>query len=251
MTFDASAFELNAEAKSGKSFGKIVPGTYNAICTHIVDLGTVTKEGDKWEYESRSVFINFAFQAEQEKLDDANNVEEKIEEQEVMIWKTYTLSFSSGSNLYKDVSSWLGSIPDDQAKKFNVFSLIGQPVQITIWEGKSKKTGKKYANIASLGKLMKGLAPYESEVKLDGSMMTKDLLNEDLFKYLPPFAKEEAENSKEYFEITGKKSLEQDEAEIEAELAKANATKTETVEVSTQEAEDIFSDTPTENKEMD
>lgn len=250
MTFDASAFELNAEAKAGKSFGKIVPGTYNAICTHIVDLGTVTKEGDKWEYESRSVFINFAFQAEQEKLDDANNVEEKIEEQEVMIWKTYTLSFSSGSNLYKDVSSWLGSIPDDQAKKFNVFSLIGQPVQITIWEGKSKKTGKKYANIASLGKLMKGLAPYAPEVKLDGSMMQKGLLNEDLFKYLPPYAKEDAENSKEYFEITGKRSLDQDEADIEAEIAKNKATaETTTTEVSTDDVEDIFGD-ETDTKEM-
>lgn len=248
MTFDASAFELNAEAKAGKSFGKIVSWTYNAVCTHVIDLWTVTKEGAKGEYEARQVFINFAFQAEQEKLDDNNNVEEKIEEQEVMIWKTYTLSFSSGSNLYKDVSSWLGSIPDDQVKKFNVFTLIGKPVQITIWEGKSKKTGKKYATIASLAKLMKGLEAYQPEVKIDGSMMTKDLLNEDLFKYLPPFAKEDAENSKEYFEITGKKSLAQDEAEIEAEIEKANQQNT-TEEVSTQDAEDIF-ETETKEEQM-
>mgnify|MGYP007124593821 CR=1 FL=1 len=250
MTFDGSAFELNAEAKEGKSFGRISPGTYNAVCTHVIDLGTSVKEGDKWEYESRSVFLNFSFEAEQVKEDENGNVEENIAEQEVSLWKSYSLSFSSGSNLYKDVSSWLGSIPDDQAKKFNVFSLIGKPLQISISEGKSKKTGKKYAKISSLWGLMKWLSPYTPTVELNGSMMQKGLLNEDLFKYLPPFAKEDAENSKEYFEITGKRSLDQDEADIEAEIAKNKATaETTTTEVSTDDVDDIFGD-ETDTKEM-
>lgn len=234
MTFDINAFwELNAEAKAGKSFGRIVPWTYNWVCTHIIDLWTQVKENDKWEeYESRSVFINFSFQAKQIKENDDGTTEE-IEKQEVSIWQKYTLSFTTWSNLYKDVSGWLGSIPDEQAKKFNVLSLIGKPVQISISEWKSKKTSKKYHKIGSLWALMEWLEPYEPETKLDASMMTKEHLNEDLFKYLPPYAKEDAENSKEYIEIKGIKTLDQDEKDIEAEI-EANTT------VSANDVEDIF-----------
>ncbi len=252
MTFDASAFELNAEAKEGKKFGRPKPWNYSSICSHVIDLWTSTKEGkdnktgESYEYEARSVYISFAFQS-LKVIDNDDGTQEVSEEKEEFIYgKKYTLSFSNGSNLYKDVSSWLGSIPDDQAKKFNVFSLIGKPVLVNIVEHKPKD--KKYSKIGALSALPDGMPEYKSEVKLDGSMMTKDLLNEDLFKYLPLFAKEDAENSKEYFEITGKKTLAQDEAEIEAELEKATA-QSETQEVSSEDVEDIF-ETDTKEEKM-
>lgn len=254
MTFDASAFELNAEAKEGKKFGRPKPGSYSAVCSHVIDLWTSVKDGkdsktwETYEYEARSVYISFAFQSLKVTDNDDGTQEVSQDKEEFIYGKKYTLSFSNVSNLYKDVSSWLGSIPDDQAKKFNVFTLIGKPLLVNIVEVKPKD--KKYSKIGSLSALPDGMPEYVSEVEHGGSKMQKGLLNEDLLtpKFLPKFAIEEAENSKEYFEITGKKSLAQDEAEIEAEIEKANQQNT-TEEVSTEDAEDIF-ETETKEEKM-
>ena len=253
MTFDASAFELVAEAKEGKKFGRPKPGSYSAVCSHIIDLWTSIEEWEdkktwkKFEYEKKSFFINFAFKANSIIDNDDGTQDVSEEKQEFFRGKKYTLSFSNNSAFYKDVSSWLGSIPDNQKKAFKVFSLIGKPLLINIIEVKPKET--KYSNIWTISSLPEGMPEYVSEVEHDWSIMQKGMLNEELFKYLPTYAEESAKNSKEYFEITGKRSLDQDEADIEAEIAKHKAnSETVSEEVSTDDVEDVFGDTPEETK---
>lgn len=238
--FDAGKFELNAIKKEGKSFGLIDAGTYIGKCVQVIDLGTTEKEWDKGTYESRSVSLGFAFKAGQTKKDDSG-VEEVIEEQEVLIRKTYSLSMSTQSALYKDVISWLGKLTEAESKEFNVFTLIWKEVMISISHKAAKKDKTKiYANIASLASPVKWTPAYENEIELDGSIMAEDQFNEKLFESLPPFLKDEAVTSREYLAMHGEQSLADQDKEIEAEIAKSKEAQKVESDVSTEDVEDLF-----------
>jgi len=254
MVFDASKFELNAIKKEWKSFWLVDAGTYIGKCVQVIDLGTTEKEwknqktGEPEMYESRSICIRFAFAATQTKKDDDGAVEE-IEESEVLLMKTYSLSMSTQSALYKDIMPWLGKLTDEEAKEFNVFTLIGRDAMITVSHKAAKNDKTKiYANISSIAALPKGTPTYKNEVDLDGSIMDEDHFNEDLFETLPPFLKEDAVTSKEYMAMFGATSLAADEIAIEEEIKKNKEVQASTEEVSTEEAEDIFA--KKDDKEM-
>lgn len=247
MVFDASKYVIEVEKKESE-YGRVKPGNYAGKVVHIIDLGSKTKEWEdkdtkeKYSYETKQIFINFALSAKVLIWEDAKESEEKKEQ---TIWKVYTLSLSKNAKLHIDVKSWFGFTPED---KFNPFTLIWKDVMVNVWEHNG------YWVIESLSQMPEGMPAYElDELELDWSILEEGLHNPKLEeKVLFGFAKTDLESSKEYVALTGKEpkekqqSIEDQEKEIEAEITKSKEAQKETKEVSTDEAEEIF-----EKKEKD
>lgn len=241
MTFDPKKYVIEVEKKES-AFGRVKTWNYAAKLVHIIDLWSKTKEWEdsktkeKYEYETKQIFVNFALSAKLLQWDDAVESEDK---KEVTIWKVYSLSISNSSNLYKDVKAWFWIEPKD---KFNPFELIGKDVMVNVWEHKS--WDKTYGVIESLSQMPDGMTVYKlDEIKLDWSILEEGLYNADLEKFLFGFAKKDLEASKEYIALTGKepkKSIEEEDKEIAEEIAKSKEAQKTTDEVSADEAEEIF-----------
>lgn len=244
MVFDASKFVIEVE-KNEWDFGRVKPGNYAAKLVHIIDLGSKEKEWEdkktkeKYTYETKQIYVNFAMSAKLMKWDDAVEAEEKSE---VTIWKVYTLSLSSGSNLYKDVKAGFGIEPKD---KFNPFELIGKDLMVNVGVSKDWKWGV----IDALSQMPDEMTTYKlDKVELNGSIIEEGLHNPDLEEaVLFGFAKTDLVNSKEYIALTGKEpevkqqSIEDQDADIEKEIAKSKESQEiKTEEISKEEADGIF-----------
>lgn len=146
-------------AKKGEEAQRflISAGTVQAVCFAVFDLG-LQDTGFKSE-EGDPVI--------QHKIKVGFEVNETIPEgkyqgKRATIYKDYTLSLSEKANLRKDLESWRGqAFTDKELEGFDVEKLVGTNAMLSIIHKDSK--GKTYANIATVGKLMKGLIPMKPE----------------------------------------------------------------------------------------
>lgn len=237
MTFDATKFVMEVEKKESE-YGRIKPGNYSAKVSHVIDLGTKLKTGkdketkEEYEYEAQQIFINFVMSAKKLVWEENKESDEKSEQ---TIGKVYTLSLSNNAKLHIDVKSGFGFAPEN---KFNPYTLIGKAVMVNVWENKG------YSIVEWLSQMPEDMPEYKNELEFNGSMLKEGLHNPELEeKYLFGFAKNDLEASKEYIALTGKtpdKTLEEEDAEIEAEIAKTKSAQTESKEVTAEDAADIF-----------
>jgi hypothetical protein len=123
----------------------------------VIDLGTVAADGqfakDKNGNQRYKREIMFTWE-----LPEAKHVfkQEKGPEPFV-VSQTYTFSLGAKANLRKMVDAWRGKpMTDDEASKFDILALLGQPCLITIAHEESQ-AGFLYPKIMSVSKLPKGM----------------------------------------------------------------------------------------------
>jgi len=171
------------------SQSKLAPeGTHVAICYQIVDLGT-SEQGGQFPGKKRKV--QFLFELPNERT----VFSEEKGEQPFYCRNVYTLSMHEKSTLRKDVQGWVGkTLSDAEAKKFNIFNLLGQACMVSIVH--VEKAGSTYANINSIVKLPKGTPVPEAYNKPLAFTPTQPDM--EAFSKLPQFVQDKIRQSDEW-----------------------------------------------------
>lgn len=143
----------------GGDFSPVPAGTHTAICDMVVDLGKQRIVSQMFgESVKNQVYIRWQIPAERVEWEKDG---QKMEGPAV-IGKTYTLSLGEKANLRKDLQAWRTKpFTPDELRGFDIAKLLGAPATITVTH--TEKNGKTYANVASLGGLMKGVTKPEVE----------------------------------------------------------------------------------------
>lgn len=196
-----------ATNKKGEGFDPIEAGSYPARIYQMIQIGTVA--GYQGALQNK-VRIGFELPTEMMVFDPAKG------EQPRVISQDYTLSFHEKAKLRKVIEAAdpeaLKVDEDGFQEEFDVETLIGKPVLITIAH-KPKKEGKgSYAFIDNCTRLPKGMTcpPAINPVQV----LSFDKWDEELFKKLPEFIKENIKSSHEYKEMMGLSTEQIDDTEI-------------------------------------
>jgi hypothetical protein len=160
----------------------------------MVHLGTIKESYMGEEKYVNKVRLTFELPTEMKVFKEENG------EQPQVISKEFTLSLGDKSNLRAFLNSWRGkALTEDECKSFDIAVLAGKACTLSIIHKTSKVSGKTYAEIASIGGVMKG-------------MQVPDLINPEMvfsvtnfdqvaFDSFPDFIKEKIESSNEYQQI--------------------------------------------------
>lgn len=144
---------------SGQDFDPVPQGTHAAVCYLVADIGQqMTTYGAK-----HKVIIGFEIpdQIVEYKDKDGNDVKKPM-----IINNFYTASLSSKAILTGDLEGWRGkAFTSDELQGFNLFNVLGKPCVITVVH--NVVGDKTYANIKSIGQIMKGMevAPATRQLK--------------------------------------------------------------------------------------
>lgn len=124
-------------------------GTHLAVCYRFIDLGTQeTNFLDAAGHKKRARKVLMGWELPDELMEDGKPF---------MVQKRYTWSMSEKANLRADLESWRGrAFEEKDFGTFNIKNVLGKPCVLTIVH--DTKDGKTYANIAAVGKPMKGMA---------------------------------------------------------------------------------------------
>lgn len=143
----------------GQDFDPVPQGTHAAVCYMVADIGQqMTTYGAK-----HKVVIGFELPENQieYKDKDGNDVKKPM-----IINNFYTASLSSKAILTGDLEGWRGrAFTADELQGFNLFNVLGKPCVITVVH--NVVGDKTYANIKSIGQIMKGMevAPATRQLK--------------------------------------------------------------------------------------
>jgi hypothetical protein len=118
-------------------------------------------------------------------------------EQPFVFSKEFTLSLGEKSNLRAFLNSWRGkALTEEECKSFDITVLAGKACTLSIIHKTSKVSGKVYAEIGSIGGVMKGMeVPALMNPQMVFSVSNFDQVAFDSF---PDFIKEKIESSNEY-----------------------------------------------------
>lgn len=147
---------LTVSEAGGKSFPILPEGSYAAVCNMLVDLGMQYNEA--YKNSSRKVLIGWELPEE--------TIEINGEIVPRTISQRYTASLNEKSVLRRDLAAWRGrDFTPEELEEFNLRNIVGAPCLVQIIH--REYNGKKYANVASIMSLPKGMAkPQLSEPPL-------------------------------------------------------------------------------------
>jgi hypothetical protein len=121
-------------------------GTHLAVCYRFIDLGTQETEFNGQKKHQHKVLMGW--ELPDELMEDGKPF---------VTQKRYTWSMSEKANLRADLESWRGRAFEEQDfGTFNIKNVLGKSCVLTIVH--ETKNGKTYANIAAVGKPMKGMS---------------------------------------------------------------------------------------------
>jgi hypothetical protein len=160
-------------------------GAHNSVACQVIDLGTQEPNDPKFQAARK---VQLAFELVDEKTEEGSPF---------VVYKSYTFSASSKSNLSKDLKAWLGiKEPED----FDLADVLGKPALINI-EHKEKKNGSGIrADISSITPLPKSMKAKKGTEPLK-ALFLDESFDEDTFNDLPDFMKTMIAASPEYAEI--------------------------------------------------
>lgn len=120
-------------------------GTHLAVCYRFIDLGTQETEFQGQKKHQRKVLMGW--ELSDELMEDGKPF---------IVQKRYTWSMSEKANLRADLESWRGrAFEGKDFGTFNIKNVLGKSCILTIVH--NVHNGKTYANIAAVGKPMKGM----------------------------------------------------------------------------------------------
>lgn len=199
---------------------ELVPaGPHIAICTQLIQIGTVTGFNRfRGEIETKpKVYLGF------ELCEVTHEYNGKTESRTIS--RRYNLTLHENSSLYADIISWRGKkFTEEELKGFNLMNIVGKPCVLNIQHEKGDE-GKQYANI-------KGITPlHKSMPKPEQTLPTLTLAygkgwDWDVFEGLPKYLKEIMEGTPEFKAIAKDRPGGALPAALAAEQAKAEAPKT-------------------------
>ena len=134
-----------AESTGSSNYEPIEAGTYAARCYSMVYLGTLDEKFQGQEKTQKKVRLTFELPTELKVFKEENG------EQPCVLSKEFTLSMHEKSGLRKFLQNWRGkAFTDEEAKKFDITVLLGKPCMLSVIHKTSEKSGKTYAEIASV-----------------------------------------------------------------------------------------------------
>lgn len=140
-----------AEKKEGGNFQQVEPGMYPARCYSMIEIGTIETEFNGEKKKAHKVAITWELPTETAIFRDEKGPEPFV------VSKRYTLSMHEKSTLRKDLESWRGKgYTEEEAKRFDITKLLGQPCNLNVIHVPGKEAGKTYVQVASISPLMKG-----------------------------------------------------------------------------------------------
>lgn len=175
---------------------ELIPaGNYIARCYKMLHIGTNLETIDGKTQLMNKVRIGWELPTETKVFDEAKG------EQPLVIDQEYTLSMNEKSNLRKILASWRGKdFSEEQAKSFDITTLIGIPCMLNIIHKPAKTGDKVYQNIGSVSPMPKGV-PCPDQVNKN-QILQYDNFDTKLFDSLPDFIKNKVLTSVEYKAMT-------------------------------------------------
>lgn len=183
--------KIIATSAGGSSYEPIPAGTYVARCYSMIHMGTVKESYMGEEKNVNKVRLTFELPTELKVFKEENG------EQPQVISKEFTLSLGDKSNLRAFLNSWRGkALTEEECKSFDIAVLAGKACTLSIIHKTSKVSGKTYAEIASIGGVMKNMeVPSLINPQMVFSVNNFDQVAFDSF---PDFIKEKIQSSNEY-----------------------------------------------------
>lgn len=170
--------------KKGGNYTLVPAGTHVATCYQMIELGTITTEFNGEKKEQRKVRITF--ELPNELMTDGRPL---------AMSKDFTLSMHEKATLRKTLEGWRGkAFTDDEAKAFDVSTLIGKPCMLSVVHTAKGETT--YANISSVSALPKGM-PAPKQVN-ESFVLSYDAFDHNKFETLPTFVKDKMKETPEY-----------------------------------------------------
>lgn len=166
-------------------------GNYPARVYEIIELGTIDGQ---WMGEARKthkVRIGFEFPTEKKVFSEEKG------EQPFVISKEMALSFGDLAGLRKIVEAVEGKkLTDAEAVNFEVQSIMGKPLLVTVSHSEPNEQGITYANATTFSPLIKGLTvePLINKTKY----LEYAEWDEQVYNSLPDFIKEKMQVTPEY-----------------------------------------------------
>lgn len=154
-----------AKEPESRDFQKVSAGTHQAVCYDVWDIGMqkVMFEGVLRDVKHKVIL---AWEAN-ELIEEGEHQGERL-----TINKRYTLSLHEKASLKKDLEGWRGrEFTLEERKGFIVETIIGVNCLLNVIH--NKVGVNVYANITSIGKLMKGMTPLTAENVSCGGDRTK------------------------------------------------------------------------------
>lgn len=186
-----SKIQILASSTGGSNYEPIAAGTYVARCYSMVHMGTVKESYMGEDKNVNKVRLTFELPTEMKVFKEENG------EQPQVISKEFTLSLGDKSNLRAFLNSWRGkALTEDECKSFDIAVLAGKACTLSIIHKTSKVSGKTYADISSIGGVMKGMQVPD----LINPQMVFSVSNFDqvAFDSFPDFIKDKIVSSQEY-----------------------------------------------------
>jgi len=137
---------LILKAATGGDFEPAPVGVWQAVCVDVVDLGMVETT---WQGETKTKHM----------LRVVWQLEEAMENgKPFIVASRYTASLHEKARLRADLEAWRGrAFTEAELAGFDVESVIGANCLINVTHRASEKTGKTFANVASIMPLRKGM----------------------------------------------------------------------------------------------
>lgn len=182
---------MKAPVGSKTDFIIVPSGSFPAILTQLVDLGTQegTYEG-KPTYR-RKVRLTFELHGEEVAMEDGKPM---------VIGRDFTLSSHENAALREFIEGWRGKkFTDEEAEGFDYQLMIGKPCLLNVTHTETQ--GKKYANINAAMRLPSGMtAPTQVNPSIYFYLEEYD---QDTFEKLPEWLQTKISKSPEFKDATG------------------------------------------------
>jgi hypothetical protein len=200
-----------AEKKEGGNFKQVEPGMYPARCYSMIEIGTIDTEFNGETKKAHKVSITWELPTEKAVFHEDRG------EEPFVVSKTYTLSMHEKATLRKDLESWRGKgYTEEEAKRFDITKLLGQPCNLNVIHVPGKEAGKTYVQVASISPLMKGqVCPAQINPL---RVLSYDNFDFEVFDNLSDYMKEKIKSSEEYRKLVEPKATHTEAEETSDEL---------------------------------
>lgn len=171
---------------AGGDFEPAPAGTFNSVCTRLIDLGTQ----DGMYGPKRQIMIGF----EIDETDPTNDGKR------FMVFGYYSLSMNEKANLRKLLVGMRGK-DYDEGEEVDISAIVGKPATLNIVH-KEKQGGGVRAVIDSAGRPMKGMEPLEPEGELICLSLDADAFDSAEFEKLSERMQERLRETPEWHQLT-------------------------------------------------
>jgi hypothetical protein len=175
---------MRVSGNGGSNYQPPEAGTWSAVCTRIIDLGTQTSEWKGKPKKARKVLLGWELD---QKMGDGRPF---------LVTSRFTASIHEKATLGKFLEGWRGrAFTDEERAGFDLHVLLGQPCLLNL-----VKNGD-YTNVASASKMPRGMAPLQPEGSL--TLLDLDNFSRDVYDTLSEGLKATIAKSPEYDKATG------------------------------------------------